>query len=55
MRRTLSPVFVIGVLIFAAFTVTDRFITHIPDIAAIPILLLSIALIIADCLRKKIK
>ncbi len=52
MRRKISPVLAAGLLIFLIYSVMDRFIVRIPDVAAIPVLLLAIALIIAGGLKK---
>ncbi|MBU9720593.1 MULTISPECIES: hypothetical protein [Bacillaceae] len=46
MKKTLSPFLVIGLLIFVTVQLVERFITHIPNLIAMLLLLVAIFLII---------
>ena len=51
----MSPYLVIGLLIFAVYTIINRFIVQLSDWLAIPLLLAAIVLIIAGGLKSKRK
>ena len=51
MKKRISPMLGIGLLLYVASTITERFITPIPDWLAIPLLLAGIVLIIAGALK----
>ncbi|MCL6590016.1 MAG: hypothetical protein K6U80_08695 [Firmicutes bacterium] len=55
MKKTISPLLGIGLLIFAAYTIIERFITPISDWLAIPLLVAAIFLIIIGGLITKEK
>jgi len=46
MKKTLSPILIIGLLINAIYIITNRFIVVLPDWIAIPVLLVDIVLIL---------
>jgi len=53
MKKTISPILGIGLLVFLAYTIVNRFITPLSDWIAIPVLLIAIALIIVGGLKNK--
>lgn len=53
MRKELSPLVKAGLLITVVILVTDRFITEVPDIIVIPVLVLAIILILIGGWKKK--
>ncbi len=53
MKKRISPMLGIGLLIYVAYTIIDRFIIRISDWLAIPLLLVGIVLIIAGGLKTK--
>jgi len=53
MKKTISPLLAIGLLIFVANTIVQKFITPISDWIAIPLLVLAIILIIMGGLKTK--
>ena len=55
MKRTISPLLTIGLIIFAIYTITDRFIVPIPNGIAIPLLIVDIVLIAAGGVKSKKK
>ena len=55
MKRTISPLLAIGLIIFAIYIITDRFFVKISNGIAIPLLLVVIVLIIAGGLKSKKK
>jgi Flp pilus assembly protein protease CpaA len=55
MKRTISPLLGIGLLLFAVYTITDRFVTPISNWLAIPLLVIAIVLIMVGGLKSKEK
>jgi hypothetical protein len=53
MKKTISPMLGIGLLIFVAFTIIERFITPISDWLAIALLVVAIILITVGGLKMK--
>lgn len=53
MKKTISPILGIGLLIFLVYTVLNRFVTPLSDWIAIPVLLIAIILIIVGGLKNK--
>lgn len=53
MPKELTPLVKIGLLIVVVILITDRFITEVPDLIVIPVLLLAIVLILIGGWRKK--
>jgi len=53
MKKAISPLLGIGLLIFAVYTIVQRFITPISDWLAIPLLVVAIVLIIVGGLKTK--
>lgn len=46
MNKTISPMSILGIIIFVMYTIVDRFITPISDWVAIPLLVVGIVLTI---------
>jgi hypothetical protein len=55
MKKTISPLLGIGLLIFVVNTIVERFITPISDWIVIPMLVVAIVLIIVGGLKTKEK
>jgi hypothetical protein len=55
MKKTISPLLGIGLLIFVVNTIVERFITSISDWIVIPMLVVAIVLIIVGGLKTKEK
>lgn len=53
MKKTISPLLVMGLLIVAAYSTMERFFTPIPNWLAIPLLVVSIVLIVAGVLKPR--
>jgi len=52
-KKTLSPFLTIGVLLFVAYSITDRFITPLSDGIAIPVMLLAVVLMIIGVFKMR--
>lgn len=55
MKKTISPLLGTGLLIYALLTVIERFVTPIPDLIAIPLIIVAIILIFFGGLKTKDK
>jgi hypothetical protein len=53
MKKTISPTLGIGMLIFLAYTITQRFITPLSDWIAIPWVLTAVVFIVIGGLKTK--
>lgn len=53
MKKTIAPLLGIGLLIFLAYIIANRFIVELSDWVAIPILLIAIILIVIGGLKSK--
>jgi hypothetical protein len=53
MPKELTPLVKLGLLVVVVILITDRFITEVPDLIVIPVLLLAIVLILIGGWRKK--
>ena len=51
MKKTVSPIWIVGLLLYLAYSITDRFITPLPDWIAIPVILIAVVLIIIGVLK----
>lgn len=45
-RKTMSPLTIIGLLVFVGYMIYDRFVNNIPDNIGIPLLIAAILLIV---------
>lgn len=54
MPKEFTPLVKIGLLIVVVTLITDRFITEVPDIIVIPVLVLAIVLILIGGWKKKV-
>lgn len=54
MPKELSPMVKIGLLIVVVVLFSDRFITEVPDVIVIPVLVLAIILILIGGWKKKV-
>ena len=52
-KKTISPILAIGLIIFIILNIIERFIITLSDWISIPILILAIVLIIIGGLKKK--
>ena len=52
-KKTVSPILIIGMLLFVAYSVTDRFITPLSDWIAIPMMLIAVILMIIGVLKMR--
>ena len=50
-KKSVSPIWIIGLLLYVAYSITDRFITPLPDWIAIPVMLIAVVLIIVGVLK----
>lgn len=55
MKKTMSPLLIAGLVIFALYIITNRFILPIPNGIAIPLLIADIVLIAIGGLKSKQK
>ena len=55
MKKTMSPLLIAGLLIFALYIITERFIVPIPNGMAIPLLIVDIVLIAVGGIKSKKK
>jgi len=56
MKKIISPMMRVGILIVVAYIIIERFIIPIPDLIAIPLLLVSIILVVVGGFKmKKVK
>lgn len=53
MKKAISPILGIGLLVFAIQTIIDRFVTPVSDWIAIPILVVAIIFIIVGGLKTR--
>ncbi|PRR80951.1 hypothetical protein [Clostridium vincentii] len=53
MKKTISPLLVIGLLIVATHSIMDRFFTPMPNWLAIPLLVVAIILIVVGGLKSR--
>lgn len=53
MKKTISPLLRLGLLIFVLQTIIDRFITPVSDWVAIPVLVVAIVLIVVGGLKTR--
>lgn len=51
MKGKVSILTMIGVLVYVVYSLVDRFIVEIPDIVAIPVIILGIILILTGILK----
>jgi len=52
-NKTVSPILITGMLLFVAYSVTDRFITSLSDWIAIPVMLIAVILMIIGVLKMR--
>jgi len=52
MKSNMSPVIVIGALILAAYIIIDKFIVQLPDLVAIPVLVIAVALLVFGLIKR---
>jgi len=53
MKNNMSLFTVIGVLILAAYIIIDKFIVQLPDLVAIPVLVIAVALLVFGLIKRK--
>ncbi len=51
MKGKLSVLTTIGILVYVIYSLVDRFVIEIPDIVAIPVMMLGIVLILAGIVK----
>ena len=52
-KQTVSSILIVGMLLFVAYSVTDRFITPLSDWIAIPMMLIAVILMIIGVLKMR--
>ena len=52
-KKTVSPILIIGLLLYVAYSIIDRFITPLPDWIAIPVMLIAVVLIIIGVFKMR--
>ena len=52
-KQKVSSILIIGMLLFVAYSVTDRFITPLSDWIAIPMMLIAVILMIIGVLKMR--
>jgi len=52
-KKKISPIWIIGLLLYVAYSITDRFITPLSDWIAIPVMIVAVVLIIIGVLKMR--